>query len=80
MSERLDSMVAARKRAETLARMRSLAQVGSGTRAGGSAASVERCDLCNTTIPEDHRHLLHLTERRIICSCEACWALRSGDA
>ncbi len=79
MSDRLDSIVAARKRAETLARMRSLAQSGAGTRPGGPANSMERCDLCNTTIPEDHRHLLHLTERRIICACEACWALRSGD-
>jgi hypothetical protein len=30
-------------------------------------------------IPEDHRHLLHLVERRIICACEACWAMRSGE-
>jgi Fe-S cluster biogenesis protein NfuA len=43
-------------------------------------ASDERCDLCNTTIPEDHRHLLNLVERRIECVCESCWALRSGDA
>jgi hypothetical protein len=40
----------------------------------------ERCDLCRTTVPDDHRHLLHLTERRILCACEACWALHSGDA
>jgi Fe-S cluster biogenesis protein NfuA len=43
-------------------------------------ASDERCDLCKTTIPEDHRHLLNLVERRIECVCESCWALRSGDA
>ena len=42
--------------------------------------SEERCDLCKTTIPEDHRHLLNLVERRIECACESCWALRSGDA
>jgi Fe-S cluster biogenesis protein NfuA len=40
----------------------------------------ERCDLCGTTVPEDHRHLLNLVERRIECACESCWALRSGDA
>lgn len=45
-----------------------------------AAPAVQRCDLCNATIPDDHRHLLHLTERRILCACEACWALRSGDA
>jgi Fe-S cluster biogenesis protein NfuA len=43
-------------------------------------ASDERCDLCKTTIPDDHRHLLNLVERRIECVCESCWALRSGDA
>ncbi len=46
----------------------------------GQAADVERCDLCGTTVPADHRHLLHLVERRIECVCESCWALRSGDA
>jgi hypothetical protein len=40
----------------------------------------ERCDLCATTVPEEHRHLLNLVERRIECVCESCWALRSGDA
>ncbi len=45
-----------------------------------ASASEERCDLCKTTIPEDHRHLLNLVERRIECVCESCWALRSGDA
>jgi Fe-S cluster biogenesis protein NfuA len=39
----------------------------------------ERCDLCGTTIAPDHRHLLNLVERKIECSCESCWALRSGD-
>jgi hypothetical protein len=38
------------------------------------------CDLCGTSMPEDHRHLLELEERRIVCVCESCWALRSGEA
>jgi hypothetical protein len=38
------------------------------------------CDICGTTMPEEHRHLLKLDERRIVCACESCWALRSGDA
>jgi hypothetical protein len=37
------------------------------------------CDLCGTSMPEDHRHLLQLEERSIACVCESCWALRSGD-
>ena len=44
------------------------------------AAAVERCDLCRVEVPGDHRHLLQLDERRILCVCEPCWALRSGDA
>jgi uncharacterized protein DUF5947 len=40
----------------------------------------ERCDLCNLPIPTKHRHLLHLDERRIVCVCATCWAIRSGDA
>ncbi|MGQ0678831.1 MAG: DUF5947 family protein [Actinomycetota bacterium] len=40
----------------------------------------EHCELCNLPIPARHRHLLHLDERRIVCVCATCWALRSGDA
>ena len=39
-----------------------------------------RCELCPIGIGEDHRHLLHLDERRIVCVCETCWSMRSGDA
>ncbi|MEA2347160.1 MAG: hypothetical protein QOG62_947 [Thermoleophilaceae bacterium] len=39
----------------------------------------ERCDLCQTTVPPDHRHMLNLYERQIVCTCESCWALRSGE-
>jgi Family of unknown function (DUF5947) len=39
----------------------------------------ERCDLCQTTVPPDHRHMLNLYERQIVCVCESCWALRSGE-
>jgi hypothetical protein len=39
----------------------------------------ERCDLCRVAVPDDHRHLLQLAERRILCVCEPCRALRSGD-
>jgi hypothetical protein len=38
------------------------------------------CELCPVGLAEDHRHLLHLDERRIICVCETCWSMRSGDA
>ncbi len=75
-------MIAARKRAEALATMRTLAKAGSarGAASEPSSGPQERCDLCNTLLPDDHRHMLHLVDRRIVCTCEACWALHSGDA
>ncbi len=37
------------------------------------------CELCVSGLSVDHRHLLHLDERRILCVCETCWSMRSGD-
>jgi Family of unknown function (DUF5947) len=69
------------RRAQALARMRGLARAGSGRPdAAPREPPAERCDLCHTTLPDDHRHMLHLVDRRIVCTCEACWALHSGDA
>jgi hypothetical protein len=68
------------RRAQGLARLRGLARSGVVATAGPTGPPAERCDLCNTTLPDDHRHMLHLVDRRIVCTCEACWALRSGDA
>lgn len=77
---RLEEMEAARRRAGLVARMRSIAQANGGSQDGGPrAAPEERCGLCGAPMPDDHRHLLHLDERRILCSCEPCWALHSGD-
>ena len=43
-------------------------------------ADEEQCELCTLGIRPKHRHLLHLDERRILCVCETCWAVRTGDA
>ena len=72
--------MAARQRAQMLARMRTLAKEGAGRSDGPPKSAAERCDLCRTTLPDDHRHMLHLVDRRIVCTCEACWALYSGNA
>lgn len=79
MSERLQEMVAARRRAGLVGRMRTLAQTGAGDPPLPRAPAREHCDICNASVPDDHRHLLQLEERRIVCACEACWALHSGD-
>lgn len=38
------------------------------------------CGLCPIGIGENHRHLLDLVERRMVCVCETCWSMHSGDA
>ncbi|HET8592912.1 MAG TPA: DUF5947 family protein [Solirubrobacterales bacterium] len=85
MSEALERRMEARRRAELVSNLRRLARPAAGRapvdRAGanGDRPAEERCDLCGNEIPSRHRHLLHLTERRILCACEPCLALRSGD-
>ena len=32
----------------------------------------ESCDLCGEEIPPDHRHLLNVSSREIMCACRAC--------
>jgi hypothetical protein len=59
---------------EVVGRLRVLAGNGRGV-----ASAEELCDLCGTGLPDDHRHLLHLEDRRILCACEPCVAMRSGD-
>jgi hypothetical protein len=38
----------------------------------------EKCEICGSGVTDDHRHLLELGERRILCACEPCIAMRSG--
>src|SRR5688500_15427148 len=35
----------------------------------------ELCDLCSAAIPADHRHLLDLESRELMCCCQACKVL-----
>ena len=88
----LADAVAARRRAQLVSGLRELGRSGgSDPPVPGSAATdtqadratdgagLEHCELCGLAIGPGHRHLLHLSERRIVCSCEACWAMRSGE-
>jgi hypothetical protein len=76
----LADAVASRRRAQMVSGLRGLARPRNGAPAPAAGeADTERCDLCGISIPEDHRHLLALVERRIVCSCEACWAMRAGE-
>jgi Family of unknown function (DUF5947) len=52
-------------------RLRALARA---PRQGGRApqAEEESCDLCGEPISPEHRHLLNLETRELICACRAC--------
>lgn len=60
--------------AALVSRLRAIAQ-----QSGPAGEEIEHCDLCGTELAADHRHLLHIEERRILCACEPCVAMRIGD-
>jgi hypothetical protein len=79
MSELTDAAVSARRRTQLVSGLRAMARTQGAPTSGPSAAAEEHCDVCGVGIGEDHRHLLHLTERRIVCVCEPCWGMRAGE-
>lgn len=42
-------------------------------------AAPEHCDLCQEVLAPDHRHLLELNNRTLICACTACFLLFNKD-
>jgi len=62
-----------------VAGLRGLARPAARNSAGAGDADQERCDLCGALVPAEHRHMLELQERRILCACETCAALRAGE-
>jgi hypothetical protein len=49
-------------------RLRALAE----RRADAPAELQEHCELCSVPIPGEHRHLLDLDSRELMCACRAC--------
>jgi hypothetical protein len=43
-------------------------------------AELERCELCAAPIPAEHRHMLDLRERSLMCVCRPCSILFDSDA
>ncbi len=41
--------------------------------------AMERCELCSLELRPDHPHLIELAQRRLVCTCEACAILFSGQ-
>src|SRR3954454_1603984 len=42
--------------------------------------ALERCDLCGAPIAADHRHLLDVASRDLMCACRPCALLFDRDA
>jgi hypothetical protein len=63
-------------RAALISTLRRLAQGESATAAATDAEEV--CDICGNGLGPDHRHMLDVDERRILCSCEPCIAMKAG--
>jgi hypothetical protein len=41
---------------------------------------VERCELCSAELPAEHEHLVEPQARQMICACQACSILFSGQS
>jgi len=63
---------------DTLASSR-LGRLAQG-RGGEREAALERCDLCSAPIAAQHRHLLNLDDRELMCACQACSILFDRQA
>jgi hypothetical protein len=44
------------------------------------AAAVERCELCSAELAAEHQHLVEPSSRTMVCACEPCAILFSGQA
>jgi hypothetical protein len=43
-------------------------------------AALESCDFCSEPIPSEHRHLLEVSKREVMCVCQACSILFDREA
>ena len=70
-----------RKAFSTFSSLRRFAQEEAEKAAKEAAeAAQEHCDLCSEPIPSDHRHLLEVSTREIMCACRPCSILFDSEA
>jgi hypothetical protein len=82
-NEPLDDSAAVIGKLKSLLQSRPLFRSPSSAGTAGAATSEEeRCELCGTLIPPDHRHLVNLETRSLMCACRPCGLLftNSGAA
>ncbi len=59
-------------------RLRKLAR-GVGGEGEGRPGAPERCELCGVAIGSEHRHLLELSSRELVCACRPCSLLFDSE-
>src|SRR5215204_179323 len=70
-----------RKAFSTFSSLRRFAQEESGRAAKEAVeAAQEHCDLCSEPIPPEHRHLMEVSTREIMCACRPCSILFDSEA
>jgi uncharacterized protein DUF5947 len=70
-----------RKTFSAFSSLRRFAQEESEKAAKAAAgAPQEHCDLCNEPIPPEHRHLLEVSTREMMCACRPCSILFDSEA
>src|SRR5215218_1385720 len=70
-----------RKAFSTFSSLRRFAQEESEKAAQAAAEAVqEHCELCSEPIPPEHRHLLEVSTREILCVCRPCSILFYREA
>jgi hypothetical protein len=47
-------------------------RLGRLARRPAAEPALERCELCGAPIPEEHRHVLDVSSRDLLCACRAC--------
>src|SRR3712207_267839 len=70
-----------RRAFSTFSSLRRFAKEESGKAAKEEAkAAQEHCDMCSEPIPPEHRHLLEVSTREIMCACRPCSILFDRQA
>ena len=70
-----------RRAFSTFSSLRRFAQEQSGKAADETTKDTqEHCDLCGEPIPPEHRHLLEVSTREIMCTCRPCSILFDSKA
>jgi hypothetical protein len=69
-----------RKAFSAFSSLRRFAQEESEKAVAEEQAAQERCEVCSEPIPPEHRHLLNVSTRELMCACRACTILFDREA